>query len=76
MRHATNWTHRSKYLQSTKILNDKHTLLLVTPNRKEHIVNINDVKPCTTLELDENAWNTFLNSIKANCLSHEYNLRE
>ena len=46
-----------------KILNES-TLLLVTPSGKECKRNFNDVKPCTTLELIENAWNSFLNSIK------------
>ena len=48
-----------------KIIN-KSTLLLVTPNGKECEMNINDVKPCTTLALGGNAWNLFLNSIKTN----------
>ena len=45
-----------------KILNES-TLLLVTPNGKECKTN-SDVKPCTTLEPVETAWNSFLNSIK------------
>ena len=46
-----------------KILNES-TLLLITPNGKEHKMKINDVKLSMTLELVENAWNTFLNSRK------------
>ena len=46
-----------------KILNEI-TLLLETSNGKEHKTNINNVKPCTTLELVENAGNSFLNSMK------------
>ena len=46
-----------------KILNES-TLLLVTPNGRECRANINNVKPCTTLELIENAWDTSLNAIK------------
>ena len=46
-----------------KILNES-ALLLVTPNGRKHNTNINDVKPCTTLDLTENVWNSFLNSIK------------
>ena len=46
-----------------KLLNES-TLLLVTPIDRKHKTNINDVKPCTTLELIEIAWNSFLNSIK------------
>ena len=37
-----------------KILNDS-TLLLVTPNGKERKTNVNDVKPCSTTQLVENA---------------------
>ena len=43
-----------------KILSES-TLLLITPSVKECKRNINNVKPCTTLELGENAWNLFLN---------------
>ena len=38
-------------------------------------MNINDVKPYTTLELTENAWNLFLNSVKTKNQNHDYNLR-
>ena len=48
-----------------KMLNES-TLLLVTHNEKEYKMNINKVKPFTKLELVENAWNSFLNSIKLN----------
>ena len=57
-----------------KILN-KSTLLLVTPNDRECKTNINDVKPATTLELIENAWDSLLNSIKTNHQNYDYNLR-
>ena len=57
-----------------KIIN-KSTLLLVTPNGKEHKTNINHVKPATTLKLIEEVWDSFLNSIKMNCQNHDYNLR-
>ena len=41
-------------LQGIKILNDS-TPLLITPNGKENKTNINDVKPCSTTDLIENA---------------------
>ena len=37
--------------------------------------NVNDVKPATKLKLIENAWDSFLNSVKANHQNHDYNLR-
>ena len=46
-----------------EILNES-TLLLGTPNGKVHKMNINDMKPCSTSELIEDAWNLFLNSIR------------
>ena len=39
-------------------------LPLVTPNGRVCKTNINDVKPASMLELIENAWNSFLKSIK------------
>ena len=57
-----------------KILNES-TLLLITPNGKECKININDMKSCATLALDESVWNSFLNYIKINHQSNEYNLR-
>ena len=42
---------------------------------KTHKMNVNDGKPCTTLEVIEDAWNSFLNSIKSNYQNQEYNLR-
>ena len=54
-----------------KILNES-TLLLVTPNGREQKMNINDVKPCTTLQLIENTWNSFLNYIKTKCQNRDY----
>ena len=59
---------QTKYLldyRVLKILNDS-ILLLVTPNRKERKINFNDVKPCSTSELLENAWDSFLGSMKSN----------
>ena len=75
-----NHTHQAcepKYLTGygvIKIFNEG-TLLLVTSSGEECKMSINDVKPCIILELVENAWNSFLNSIKTNCPRHEYNLR-
>ena len=46
-----------------KILNEG-TLLLVTPSGRECKMNINNVKPCNTLQIAENALSSFLNSIK------------
>ena len=57
-----------------KILNDS-TLLLVMPNRKEGKTNINDFKPFSTTDLVENAWDSFLGSIKTKHHNSNYNLR-
>ena len=38
--------------------------MLVSLNGKERKTNINDVKPYSTSELIENAWDSFLDSIK------------
>ena len=42
---------------------------------KEKKPNINDVKPCSTRELVENAWDLFLNSIKTKYQNCKYNPR-
>ena len=50
-------TFKPKYqmdYRELKIIN-KSTLLLVTPNEREHKTNINDVNPASTLTLIENA---------------------
>ena len=57
-----------------KIINDS-TPLLLTPNGKERKTNINDVKPCSTAELVEKAWYSFLVSVKAKHQNCSYNLR-
>ena len=57
-----------------KILNC-NTLLLVTPNGKERKTNVNDVKPCSTIEIVENAWDTFLGTLRTKCQNSNYNLR-
>ena len=46
-----------------KIIND-NTFLLITSNAKERKTYINDVKPCSTTQLVENVWVSFLSSIK------------
>ena len=61
-------------LHSTKILNEI-TLLLVAPNERECKTNINDVKPTTILELIENVWELFMNSIKTNHQNCDCNMR-
>ena len=38
-------------------------------------MNINDVKPCITLKFIENAWNSFLNSMKNKHQNHDYNMK-
>ena len=70
-------TLEPKYLTDYRVLKilNESTLPVVTPNGKECKRNINDVMPCTTLELVENAWSSFLNSIKIYLPSHEYSLR-
>ena len=66
VRNNTSWSFEPKYLMDYRVLINVSTLLLVTPNGKECETNINDMKPSSTLELIENALNSFLNSIK-NC---------
>ena len=55
-------TFELKYLldyRALKILNDS-TLLLLTSNGKEKKTNINNVKPCSSLEILEIAWDSIL----------------
>ena len=70
-------TFEPEYLVDYRVLKilNVSTLLLVTPNRKERKTNINDVKLCSSLELIENACNSFVGSIKSNCQNCTYNLR-
>ena len=63
-----------KVYKVLKIINDT-TILLIMPNGRERKTNINDVKPCSTTELAENAWDSFLVSIKAKPQNNSYNLR-
>ena len=71
------YTFKPKYLLHYRVLNilNDITFLLVTPNGKERKTNINDVKPCSILELIENACDAFLGSIKSNHQNCAYNLR-
>ena len=50
-------TFKPKYLMDYKVLKIPNdiTLLIITPNGEERKTNINDVKPCSTPELVENA---------------------
>ena len=57
-----------------KIINQS-TLLLEKANGREHKTNINNVIPVSTLEAIENAWDSFLHSIKTSHQNHDYNLR-
>ena len=57
-----------------KIINDS-ILLLIIANGKERKTIINDVIPCSTTEVVENAWNSFLDSIKTKCQNYSYKLR-
>ena len=67
-------TLKPKYLLDYRVLKILN-LLLVAPNRKERKTNVNDVKPCSTSELEENAWDSFLGSIKSNHQNYAHNLR-
>ena len=69
VRNHSCWTFEPKYLMVYRVLKIgfESILLLVTPNGKVFKMNINSVKPCTTLEQTEDAWNLLLNSIKSNC---------
>ena len=57
-----------------QILNDG-TLLLVTPDGTESKMNITDVKLCSTSKLVENAWDSFVGSIKSKHQNCTHNLR-
>ena len=63
---------KPKYLTDYRVLKilNESTPQLVTLNGKDHKMNISDMRPCTTLELVENAQNPFLNSIKTNYPNH------
>ena len=77
VRNHAHHTFEPNYLLDNRVLqllNDS-TLLLVTPDGKERKMNINDVKPCSTLKLAENAWDSSLGSIKSNCQQCTNNLR-
>ena len=59
-------TFEPKYVidyRALKVIN-KSTLLFVTPNGKECKTNINDMKPYTSLEQTEDAWNLVQISMK------------
>ena len=77
IRNHAHWTFKSKHLLDYRVLKilNKSSLLLVTPNGKERITNVNDAKPCSTSELIENAMDSFLGSIKTNIQNSAYNLR-
>ena len=77
VRNHAHQTLQPKYLMHYRVLKilKESTLLLITFNGRECKMNINDVKPCTTLELVKNALSSFLNSIKTNHQNHDYNLR-
>ena len=69
--HHVHHIFEPKYLldyRELKILNDRCQL-----QRKGK--NSNDVKPCSTAELVENALDSFLGSIKAKCQNSNYNIR-
>ena len=70
-------TFKPKYLLDYKILkiHNDCIFLLITPNGKERETNINDVKTCSTTELVENVWNSFLSSIKTKQQNCNYSLR-
>ena len=61
-------TFEPKHLQEYKVLKiiSDSTLLLIIPNGKERKTNVNDVQPCNTTELIENAMDYFLCSKKPN----------
>ena len=62
----------SMYLMAYKVLKilNVSTFLLMTPNGKERKTNINDVKLCSTTELVENAWDSFLHAVKSKCQNY------
>ena len=70
-------TFELKYLLDYSILiilNDS-TLLSIMQNGKERKTNINNVKPCSTTELAENALDSILGSVKTKCQDCSYNFR-
>ena len=69
-------TFEPKYLLDYKVLNtiNERAILLTTPNGKERKININNLKPCSTIELKDNAWYSFLGSLKTKGQNLYYNL--
>ena len=47
----------------------------ISPNGKESTTNINGVRPCSTIDLTKNAWDSFISSIQTKCKNCIYNLR-
>ena len=76
VKNHTHHTFEPKYLLDYRVLKiiNESTLFLIMPNGKERRTNINDVKPCSTIELTENAWDSFLDSIKTKCENCSYSL--
>ena len=70
-------TFESNYLLDYRVLKilNGNNFLLVMPNAKERKRHINDAKPCSTTELAENAWDSFLGSINTKHMNSSYNLR-
>ena len=69
-------TFEPKYLLDYNVLRilNNSTLLLVTPNGKESKLNIINVRSCSTLDLIENIWDSFLGSIKTLSMTLDLNL--
>ena len=69
---------KPKYLPDYRVLqtlNDSTLLLVSLKGKERKKTNIYDVKPYSTLDLIENAWDSFLGSIKINHQNYTYNLR-
>ena len=77
VRHHTRHTFEAKYLSDYRFLYQVNecTLLLLTPDGKERKTNIGDVKPCTTAQLIESAWDSFILSVHNKPINMHYKLR-
>ena len=75
VKNHVHYAFEPKYLMDYKvfrILNER-TLLHMTPNGMGRKINVNIVKPYSTTELVENAWDSILSSIKTRCQTFCYN---
>ena len=80
VKHHARHTFEGQYLSDYRFLHqlNKCTVLLLTQDHKDLKINIGDVKPCTTAEITESAWDYFKLSIcntATQSIKMPYNLR-